>query len=75
MGGVRFNQQRGEIVLILDAAPPRDEADDAVPENTVRVLKLLAAELPTKQAASLAAQICGANRKQLYDLALKLKQD
>nr|WP_240937236.1 16S rRNA (cytidine(1402)-2'-O)-methyltransferase [Chromobacterium haemolyticum] len=69
------NQQRGEIVLILDAAPARDEADDAVPENTVRVLKLLAAELPTKQAASLTAQICDGNRKQLYDLALKLKQD
>ncbi|WP_208854898.1 16S rRNA (cytidine(1402)-2'-O)-methyltransferase [Chromobacterium haemolyticum] len=69
------NQQRGEIVLILDAAPARDETDDAVPEETVRVLKLLAAELPTKQAASLAAQICDGNRKQLYDLALKLKQD
>lgn len=69
------NQQRGEIVLILDAAPAREEADDAVPEDTVRVLKLLAAELPTKQAASLTAQICDGNRKQLYDLALKLKQE
>ncbi|WP_371926188.1 16S rRNA (cytidine(1402)-2'-O)-methyltransferase [Chromobacterium sp. S0633] len=69
------NQQRGEIVLILDAAPAREDADDAVPEDTVRVLKLLAAELPTKQAASLTAQICDGNRKQLYDLALKLKQE
>ncbi|OHX12524.1 16S rRNA (cytidine(1402)-2'-O)-methyltransferase [Chromobacterium sphagni] len=69
------NQQRGEIALIIDAAPAVEASDDALPAETVRVLQLLAAELPTKQAATLAAQITGANRKQLYDHALKLKKD
>ncbi|MDF0606386.1 16S rRNA (cytidine(1402)-2'-O)-methyltransferase [Neisseriaceae bacterium TC5R-5] len=68
------NQQRGEIVLIIDAAPARDGDDDSLPEHTLRILKLLAAELPTKQAASLTASITGANRKQLYELALQQKQ-
>lgn len=66
------NQQRGEIVLIIDAAPPREEPE-ALDEQTLHTLAVLAAELPTKQAATLAAQITGANRKLLYDRALALK--
>ena len=67
------NQQRGEIVLIIDAAPPADNQDDALPDETLRTLKILASELPTKQAATLAAQLTGANRKILYDVALEMK--
>ncbi|OWY38203.1 16S rRNA (cytidine(1402)-2'-O)-methyltransferase [Xenophilus sp. AP218F] len=69
------NQQRGEIVLIIDAAPAVEADDDALPPEAARVLEILAAELPTKQAATLASQISGANRKQLYDHALKLKKE
>nr|WP_244976385.1 16S rRNA (cytidine(1402)-2'-O)-methyltransferase [Paludibacterium paludis] len=67
------NQQRGEIALIIDAAPavPRDGELDA---ETVRILTVLAAELPTKQAAGLAAKLSGASKKALYDLALEIKQ-
>ena len=68
------NQQRGEIVLIIDAAPQPDN-DEALPEEAVRVMGILSAELPLKQASTLAAQITGANRKQLYDHALQLKKD
>lgn len=69
------NQQRGEIALIIDAAPAAEADADAPPAEALRVLEILAADLPTKQAATLAAQITGANRKQLYDHALKLKKD
>ena len=36
-------------------------------------MKILAADLPTKQAADLAAKITGQSKKALYDLALTWK--
>ncbi|WP_430869305.1 16S rRNA (cytidine(1402)-2'-O)-methyltransferase [Crenobacter cavernae] len=66
------NQQRGEIVLIVDAAPPEERSGELDAESE-RILALLAAELPTKQAAGLASAITGLPRKQLYDAALALK--
>lgn len=39
-----------------------------------RVLRLLLAELPTKTAVKLAAEITGASRNTLYDRALELKR-
>jgi 16S rRNA (cytidine1402-2'-O)-methyltransferase len=67
------NQQRGEFVLVIDAAPaaPPTEGPSA---EALRTLAVLAAELPTKQAAALAAQLTGANKKTLYDHALALKK-
>ena len=44
------------------------------PADAERVLRLLLAELPTKTAVKLAADITGGNRNQLYDLALQLKR-
>ena len=70
-----LNQQRGEVVLILDASPKQKNNADVLPDNTLRVLKLLSAALPTKQAVALTAQICEGNRNQLYDFAIKLKID
>lgn len=65
------NQQRGEFVVVIDAAPPAEE--DSLPADTLRTLEILAAELPTKQAAALTAQLTGANKKDLYERALALK--
>jgi 16S rRNA (cytidine1402-2'-O)-methyltransferase len=66
------NQQRGEFVLIIDAAPP-PEQEDELPAEALHMLEVLAAELPTKQAATLTARLTGASKKTLYDRALALK--
>lgn len=62
-------RSKGEFVLALHplavAAPGLGEAE--------RVLDLLLAELPTKSAVRLAAQISGAPRNALYELALQKK--
>lgn len=65
------NQSRGEMVLVLHPAAVQPE--DGLPAEAQRVMRILSAELPTKQAAQLAAEICGANKKALYDLALAWK--
>ena len=66
------NQARGEMVLILH--PTLREKHDILPEAAQNVMKTLAAELPTKQAAELAAKITGESKKALYDLALEWKR-
>ncbi len=59
---------RGEFVLVLHPMPK------AMPkEDGHRVLQLLLTELPLKTAVKLAAEITGAPRNDLYDAALKLK--
>ncbi len=59
---------RGEFALVLHAASAFEGPDDSL-----RVLKLLLAELPLKTAVKLAADITGAPRNELYDTALQLK--
>ena len=59
---------RGEFVLVLHPMPAAAPKDDGQ-----RVLQLLLAELPLKTAVKLAAEITGAPRNDLYDAALKLK--
>lgn len=66
------NQQRGEFVLLVEAAAIKDVAE--IPEETVRVLKLLLAELPLKQAVKLATEITNEKKNVLYEFALTLKQ-
>ena len=66
------NQTRGEMVLVL--YPAAVEKHDTLPEEAARVMGILAAALPTKQAAELAAQISGESKKALYDYALSQKR-
>jgi 16S rRNA (cytidine1402-2'-O)-methyltransferase len=61
---------RGEFALVLHASAPHEGPDDSA-----RVLKLLLAELPLKTAVKLAADITGAPRNDLYETALKLKEE
>lgn len=65
------NRRRGEFVLLVSGAPPREGLD---PE-ALRVLRLLLAELPLKQAVKLAAEITGAPRNELYQQALRLAKE
>ncbi len=65
------NQQRGEFVLLVEAAPPVEE--QAVSAEAERVLRLLLEALPLKQAVKLAADITDAKKNALYELALTLK--
>jgi 16S rRNA (cytidine1402-2'-O)-methyltransferase len=67
------NQQRGEFVLLVETAAIKDAAE--IPEDTVRVLKLLLADLPLKQAVQLTTEITGEKKNVLYELALSLKSD
>jgi len=67
------NQQRGEFVLLIEAATIKDSTE--IPENTVRILKLLLVDLPLKQAVQLATEITGEKKNVLYELALLLKSD
>jgi 16S rRNA (cytidine1402-2'-O)-methyltransferase len=63
---------RGEIVLVLAGAPQQEPA--ALEGGLDRVLKILLAELPLKQAARLAAQITESRDNEAYKRALQLKQ-
>lgn len=63
------NHRRGEFVLLVSAPPPCENID----AECERILKLLLAELPVKQAAKLAAQITGRPKNDLYARALDLQ--
>jgi 16S rRNA (cytidine1402-2'-O)-methyltransferase len=65
------NQQRGEFVLLVEAAEVKTSEEFS--EETVRVLKLLLADLPLKQAVKLAAEITNEKKNDLYEFALQLK--
>jgi 16S rRNA (cytidine1402-2'-O)-methyltransferase len=65
------NHQRGEFVVLVSAAPPREAGLSAEAEH---VLTTLLAELPLKQAVQLAVQITGLGKNELYQRALELKK-
>ncbi len=68
-----LNQQRGEFVLLVEAALIVESQE--ISEEAQRVLKCLLAELPLKQAVTLATEITNLKKNDLYEFALKLKQD
>lgn len=64
-----LNQQRGEFVVLVSGAVP----EAGLTAETLATLTLLLAELPLKQAVQLTTKITGANRSELYQLALQMK--
>jgi 16S rRNA (cytidine1402-2'-O)-methyltransferase len=62
-------RSRGEFALVLHASPQARKPDEAQ-----RVLALLLKELPVKGAVKLAAEITGAPRNELYEAALRMKE-
>jgi 16S rRNA (cytidine1402-2'-O)-methyltransferase len=67
----RPERERGEFVLVVQGAPVRDPDR----EQSLRVLRPLLRELPLKQAVALAAELTGARRNMLYELALEEQHD
>ena len=67
------NQTRGEMVLVLH--PPETAAANELNNQARHIMSLLAAELPPKKAAALAAEISGVNKKALYEWAVAQKQE
>ena len=63
------NQQRGEFVVLVSGAIPQS----GLSPETLSTLSGLLDELPLKQAVQLAAKITGANRNELYQRALQIK--
>lgn len=67
------HQQKGEFVVLVHGKPERDKT--AIDAAAARVLAVLMAELPLKQAASLAARITGLSKNRLYEKGLEMKED
>lgn len=63
------DQQKGECVLLVHG----NVSDEKVIDEGKRVFDILAAELPLKQAAALAASISGAKKNTLYQYGLEQK--
>ncbi|WP_321529390.1 16S rRNA (cytidine(1402)-2'-O)-methyltransferase [Sedimenticola selenatireducens] len=66
-----LNQQKGEFVVLV-AGAVRDA--EAIDPETQRILEILLEEMPTKQAATLAAKITGIKKNRLYQKALELQE-
>ncbi|GAC1431747.1 MAG: 16S rRNA (cytidine(1402)-2'-O)-methyltransferase [Burkholderiaceae bacterium] len=64
------HREKGEYVVILGGAPAEIDRDRIEAD---RVLAILMAQCPLKQAAALAAQITGQKKNALYERALELK--
>jgi 16S rRNA (cytidine1402-2'-O)-methyltransferase len=69
------NRGRGEFVLVVHALERAAPTDDALPAEVLKVLQVLLAELPVKQAVGLATALTGQARNALYDAALKLRKE
>ena len=69
------HRARGEFVLVVHALAQEAADDEGLPGEVMKVLRALLAELPVKQAVSLAATITGAPRNALYDAALAMRNE
>lgn len=68
------DQARGEFVVMVAGAPPR-EGEAAVVEGQALLSALLAEGVGVKQAAAVAARLLGGRKKAWYEQALSLKSD
>ena len=66
------DQQKGEFVILIHGASA--DKKDSTDAKLTALLTILMAELPLKQAVSLAVKIAGANKNKLYELALLISK-
>lgn len=64
------NQQKGEFVLLIEGAPKQQDFNQ---QEIDRMLTIMLAELPLKQAAQLVAKVLGLKKNFVYQRALELK--
>ena len=70
------NQQRGEMVILVSGSAVLDDERSNEEQEADRVLRILLAELPAKQASALAVQLTGLKKNYLYKRAISfLSQD
>lgn len=68
------NQRKGEIVIVVQGAESKAGKNTVeLDTESQRVLQVLLAQLPPKQAAGLAAEITGVDKKFLYNWAVANK--
>lgn len=67
------NQSRGELVLMIGTGSGPSDAEEKLTPDARQLIEVLAEELPTKQAAALAAKISGQPKKRLYEYAVEIK--
>ncbi|MBE0484196.1 MAG: 16S rRNA (cytidine(1402)-2'-O)-methyltransferase [Bacterioplanes sp.] len=65
------DQQKGEFVVMVTGNSQPASASDI---DSDKLFRLLLAELPPKKAAAIVAELTGQNKKDLYQVALQLKQ-
>jgi len=65
-------QRRGEFVIVVAGAAPADDDGETASVPARDLLRALVAELPVKQAVSVAARITGGKRNALYRQAIAL---
>lgn len=64
------NQRKGEIVLMVQGYKV-PEVEQMIDNEAMRIMDILLAELPVKQAASLTAKITGEKKNKLYQWAVE----
>ena len=64
------NQQRGEFVVMVEGL---QAATTETEQEALRILGILLASLPLKQAVTLASEITGQKKNDIYEIALQLK--
>ncbi len=65
------NRRKGEFVLLVAGAGEKEQT--GLPDEVQHLLQILVAELPLKQAASIAAKVTGLKKNKLYQAGLKLR--
>lgn len=69
------NGARGEFVVMIHGVRRESDEDDAGAVDTDKLLQLLAAELPVKKVAKIAAELTGRSKNELYQRVLALKPE
>lgn len=66
------DQTRGEFVLVLEGS--QEEPLSVSDEQKLKLLARLLLELPPKKASAVVADVMGGSKKEIYNLALSLKE-